>query len=76
MVRNKDRSPGSSLTHFRSALAQEEQRLRILLDGSMKSTEQSGAIDDAVLFRVTQDRRRSLTNILPYRQRRAADQRY
>jgi hypothetical protein len=75
MKRRKDGGPGSGLVHFRSALAQEEGRLRILLNGSMKSTQQSGSVDDTVLFRVTQDRRRSLTNILPYQQRRAADQR-
>ena len=49
-----------------------EQRLRILMDQS-KSAHDSGAIDDDLVFRLAQDRRRSKTNILPYRQRRATD---
>jgi hypothetical protein len=64
------------LTHFRSALNGVEQRVRMLMNESIRSAQQSGAVDDVVLFRVTQDRRRSPVNILPYRQRRATDQRH
>ena len=49
-----------------------EQRVRILLDQST-STQHSSSSND-VVFRVAQDRRRSPTNILPYRQRRGGDQ--
>jgi hypothetical protein len=73
MEQPKNFGAGSGLTHFRSALAVEAQRLRMLMDESTKSIQRSGSADDVVLFRLAADRRRSPTNILPYRQRRATD---
>jgi hypothetical protein len=74
MERPKGFGTGSDLTHFRSALSVEAQRLRLLMDESTKSVQRPGSIDDVVLFRFAHDRRRSLTNILPYRKRRSTDQ--
>ena len=75
-ISSSSRSEGAAnLTHFRSALTGVEQRLRMLMNESSRAAQQPPAVDDVVLFRVTQDRRRSLTNILPYRQRRATDRR-
>jgi len=72
MEQPTDSGPGSSLTHLRNSLELEAQRLRMLLDKLTQST--PAPSDDVVRFRLAADRRRSATNILPYRQRRATDQ--
>jgi len=49
-----------------------EQLVRILLDQSTSTHSRSS---NELVFRVAHDRRRSPTNMLPYRERRSVDQR-
>jgi len=76
MEQDKDTRPNDRTTNSDTAsdlTSFLEQLARILLDQSTPTQHSSSSND--VVFRVAHDRRRSPTNMLPYRQRRSVDQR-
>jgi hypothetical protein len=68
----QDKDPESDLKRVRHTLTDLQKRLQMLLDESTRSTKPISEAED-VMLRVSQDRRRSKTNILPYRKRRTGD---
>jgi hypothetical protein len=71
----KDTGPASDRADARGLLKELHQRLQEFLDDSTRA-QQSNTTGDVLLFRESQDRRRSKSNILPFRKRRAGDRAY